>query len=92
MNIEPHTLTPDELLHFHGDSPLAPALRMAQEQLEQAGKALAAARDLQQGVRDLAHDFENDSVADFMKGLPARIEQLVRLEDAMTEADDGELG
>lgn len=88
----PHTMTTDELLRFHGGSPLAPALREALEQLEQAAKALTAARALDEMARNLATAVENDSAMDFLASLPVNLQKLEAARETFEQVDDGELG
>ncbi len=91
MNIQPHTLTTDELLRFHADSPLAAPMHRLLEQLEQACKALTAARSLQDAAGAVVSGLCGDP-AECMKKLPDLIEALGATADTFGEVDDGELG
>jgi hypothetical protein len=90
----PHTLTTDELLRYYPDNPLAAALQSAQEQLEQVGRALTAARSLQDIAAQAGDLLENssDPVPEMLARLFEKLDELTQAATAFGEVDDGELG
>lgn len=88
----PHTLTDEELLRVHADSPLAPLLAAALDRLEVAGKLITAARTLQEFADQCAGFLEQQDMAHVFEKLPAKLEELNKASLAFGELDDGELG
>ncbi len=86
---EPHTLTTDELLCYYGDSPLAAGLRVALAQLEQAGRALTAARSMQAAIDDLRQALKDGCTLDRLQELH---KDAIKAGTEFQDVDDGELG
>ncbi len=68
---------------------LAKRLLARDAQQEAQGRALEAARTLEERVRDLCTAADEDNAAEFMAGTPKRLEELQAACEAFKEQDDG---